>query len=89
MPAGKDKSRSKRIVAKKTPGNKNVIHRIARKPSKAQCGMCGVQLSGVPRATKAELNNMPKTQKRPERPFGGVLCSACSRTIIVQEARED
>lgn len=26
--------------------------------------------------------NLPKTHKRPERPYGGVLCSACTRDTI-------
>lgn len=88
MPAGKHKSGSLREVKKKTPGGRNVTHYERRKPSKAQCGMCGVQLSGVPRATKAELASIPKTSKRPERPFGGVLCSACMRRVVIQENRE-
>jgi large subunit ribosomal protein L34e len=87
MPEGKLKSRSKRRVFKRTPGAKTVKHFIAKKPAKATCGMCGKPLSGVPRATKAQLNNMPKTQKRPERPFGGVLCTICSRIVIKEESR--
>jgi uncharacterized Zn finger protein (UPF0148 family) len=31
---------------------------------------------------------MPKTAKRPERVFGGVLCSACSRMTLKAEARD-
>jgi ribosomal protein L34E len=30
---------------------------------------------------------MPKTQKRPERPFGGMLCSACMRRKIITNNR--
>jgi len=33
------------------------------------------------------MRNMPKTKKRPERPFGGVLCSKCSREEIVSRIR--
>jgi large subunit ribosomal protein L34e len=89
MSLGKLKSNSKRKVYRKTPGGKTVIHYRNKKPSQAKCSMCGADLIGVPRATKAQLNNMPKTMKRPERPFGGVLCSACTKIIIKQEVREE
>lgn len=89
MPAGKHKSRSFRRVFRKTPGARTVLHYVRRKPSPAQCSMCGKVLAGVPRATKAELANMPKTQKRPERPFGGVLCSSCSRQVIKADVRSE
>jgi large subunit ribosomal protein L34e len=88
MPSGKHKSNSMRKVFRKTPGGKTVKHYRNKIPSKASCGMCGTELNGVPRLTKAKLNNMPKTQKRPERPFGGVLCSACAKIVIKQEARD-
>ncbi|MBI4983390.1 50S ribosomal protein L34e, partial [Candidatus Woesearchaeota archaeon] len=34
------------------------------------------------------MQNMPKTKKRPQRPYGGVLCSACTRKLLQQRARE-
>jgi large subunit ribosomal protein L34e len=89
MPAGKHKSNSLRKVFKTTPGGRNTVHYVRRKPSKAQCGGCGKALSGVPKENKAKMNNMPKTQKRPERPFGGVLCSSCSKRVIIEESREE
>lgn len=87
MPAGKHRSRSMRRVFRKTPGSRTVKHFKRRKPAPSQCSMCGRNLAGVPRATKAELANMPKTKKRPERPFGGVLCSSCSRQVIKSEIK--
>jgi large subunit ribosomal protein L34e len=59
-----------------------------RKPSNAKCGVCGAILSGVPRERPYKMQKLPKTKKRPERPFGGVLCSACSRRKIMVLARE-
>jgi len=38
----------------------------------------------LPRA----LHSMPKSQKRAERPYGGVLCSACMRRKIIEQARQ-
>ncbi|MFO7710932.1 MAG: 50S ribosomal protein L34e [Candidatus Woesearchaeota archaeon] len=82
MPSGKHKSNAKRKVSKKTPGGRLAVHYEERTPSIAHCAMCGVQLSGVPR----DVSKCTKTQKRPERPFGGVLCSSCSRRVIKEEA---
>ena len=81
------RSRSKRRVFVKTPGSKTVLHFRQRKPSLAKCGSCGTQLKGVPRELPAKMKNMPKSAKRPERPYGGFLCSACTRKKIITGAR--
>lgn len=88
MVSGKHKSRSKRRVYITTPGGKNKISYRQKKPGIAQCAKCGANLSGIPRATKAELVNMPKTKKRPERPYGGNLCSKCFRLTMQEKARK-
>jgi ribosomal protein L34E len=33
------------------------------------------------------LHSMPKTEKRPERPYGGEQCSACMRRMMIEQAR--
>ena len=76
-----------RRVTRKTPGAELVKHFEKRKPSAACCGTCGALLQAVPRARPYEMENMPKSQKRPERAFGGVLCSSCSRREIIKRAR--
>ena len=86
MASGKLKSRSVRIVKKRDP-TKTTTHYVRRKPSKAQCAGCGVYLHGVARAASSKISNMPKTKKRPERPYGGVLCSKCSRKTILSKIR--
>ena len=87
MPRGMHKSRTLRKVFVKTPGGKTTLHYRKRKPSKAICASCKKQLAGVPRERPFKMQNMPKNQKRPERPFGGVLCSSCSRNKIKTDAR--
>ena len=89
MPAPKFRARTYRRVYSKLPGNRVTIHYEKRKPSKAQCGSCGKQLAGVPRERKTKLINMPKTMKRPERPYGGVLCSSCMRKRIKLAVRNN
>ena len=84
---GRYKSRSKRLVYVKTPGGKTVIHYKHKKPSKAQCASCGKVLAGVPHVDAYRLKKMSKTKKRPERPYGGNLCSACMRKKIKEMSR--
>ena len=86
MVSGKFKSRTLRRVKIKTPNSTKIVYKH-RKPAKAICGSCGAILKGVPRARKSEIVNMPKTAKRPERPYGGVLCSKCMRAKIKESVR--
>ncbi len=88
MVSGKHKSRSMRRVYRRTPGGKTVLAYLKRQPSKAVCAGCKKVLPGVPRARPRKMQNMPKTSKRPERPYGGVLCSACTRAKILAKARK-
>lgn len=87
MPQGMFKSGRLRKVFVKTPGGETRIHYRRRKPSKAVCGSCTKPLAGVPRELPSVMRNLPKTAKRPERPFGGVLCSACMRLFFKNKAR--
>jgi large subunit ribosomal protein L34e len=87
MPEGRFKSRTFRRVYVKTPGGRVVVHYRKRKPGKAKCGSCRALLKGVPRERPYKMRSMAKTKKRPERPYGGVLCSKCMREIVIKEAR--
>lgn len=87
MPITKNRSRTLRKVYVKTPGGKTVVHHRKRKPAKAKCSRCGAVLKGVPRERPYKMMTMAKTMKRPERPYGGVLCSRCMRAAIKQKAR--
>ncbi len=88
MVAGSKKSRTLRRVFRKTPGNRVVKHYVKRKPGKAHCASCGDVLKGVPQERAAKMKNMPKSQKRPERPYGGQLCSKCLRLKLKAEIRK-
>lgn len=81
------RNRTFRRVYRKTPGGKVVLQHKRRKPSAAHCAHCGIELLGVPKALPYKMENMPKSQKRPERPYGGVLCSSCARSQIVARTR--
>ena len=87
MPAGRLKSRTLRRVKKVAPGGRNIIHYEKAKPKAATCPVTGEKLKGVPRELPTKMKNMPKTKKRPERPFGGVLSSKASRNVLKNKAR--
>jgi large subunit ribosomal protein L34e len=76
------RSRSLRRTKKKVPGGRLALKFSRKKPKAAKCGKCGKPLSGVPRMRPAQLNKLAKTEKRPERPYGGHLCTECSRKIF-------
>jgi len=82
------RSRTLRREQLRTPGNRSVMHFLKRKPNKAKCAICGKQLSGVPIALPSIFKHFSKTQKRPERKYGGNLCPECSREQIKKQARQ-
>ncbi len=86
MPKGREKSGRFRKIFVKTPG-KTTVHLRERKPSRSICSQCKKPLQGVPRDRPAKVGKLAKTQRRPERPYGGVLCSACTRKVFRAQAR--
>lgn len=87
MVRGMFKSRTLARVFKKTPGGETKVHYNKRKPSHAKCP-CGARLSGVPRERPYVMKSLSKTEKRPDRPYGGNLCSSCTREKIKLQARQ-
>lgn len=88
MPAPRQRSRSLRKIYRKVPGGRVSLHYKKKKPKSARCSSCGAVLKGVPRELPYKMRTMTKTKKRPERPFGGVLCSRCMRIKILEKARQ-
>ena len=71
----------------RVPGGKTVQHYAKRKPAGARCGSCGSALKGTPRERPLKMRKLALTMKRPERPYGGNLCSKCMRSLIIGKAR--
>lgn len=67
-------------VKKRTPGGRTTIHFRKRKPSPAKCGKCGTKLNRA-RLNPTQLRKLPKTKKRPERPYPE-LCPRCMREKV-------
>ena len=74
------RTRSLRRKQVRTPGGRLVIHYKKRRPKIAHCATCKKPLKGIPRERPYIMHKLPKTKKRPERPYGGILCSAQSHT---------
>ena len=87
MPQGRYRSRSYKRTFKKTPGGKTVLRYKKKLPNKHVCAECGKQLHAVPRGRPYQIRKLSKSKKRPNRPYGGYLCSECARRLFKQEAR--
>lgn len=81
------RSRRHRRVKVRTPGGEVKVVYKKKKPGKAECANCGAVLKGVPRERPYKMRKKAKTERRPERPYGGVLCARCTRELMVEKAR--
>uniref|UniRef100_A0A7J2TZH9 Large ribosomal subunit protein eL34 n=1 Tax=Ignisphaera aggregans TaxID=334771 RepID=A0A7J2TZH9_9CREN len=80
------RSRSCKRIRRRTPGSRTVTHYERRKRTLMRCARCGAILNGLP-TTDHLRRNLPKTSKRPERMFGGFLCSRCLREVLKNVVR--
>lgn len=85
MPRGSERSRSKRRVQVRAPSGETRQRYVRRAPSKPTCPS-GRPLPGTARGTKTQVNAMSKTERRPSRPYGGVLSSPVMRSVMVERA---
>jgi len=76
------RSRSEKRRRVRTPGKKLVTHYKKKKSGIARCAVCKKPLHGVPRLNPSEMRKLSKSKKRPERPYGGNLCSKCMRDLF-------
>jgi large subunit ribosomal protein L34e len=87
MPRPSLRSRTlRRIHVRTTKGSKLVYAK--RKPKKAHCAVCKQVLHGVASARPYKMSKMSKTEKRPDRPYAGQLCSKCMRLKIKSKITE-
>ena len=78
----KPKDRVKKKVFRRTPGG--ALRQFTKRAIKhiPHCGICKCELQ----ATKC-TRLLRKTEKRPERPFGGNLCHKCSERVVLYRTR--
>lgn len=75
-------------IRRKTPTGKVKIVERRKKPRIAKCAICRSPLHGVPRKIPAEMRKLALSERRPNRPYGGHLCSKCAREILKGKVRE-
>jgi len=63
----------------RTPGGRLVWRPVEFKRGEAKCAWCHGTLHGTPALSKTEIRKLPKSSRRPERPYGGYLCPRCLR----------
>ncbi|QGA54535.1 50S ribosomal protein L34e [Sulfolobus sp. E5-1-F] len=85
MPKPALRSRSLRRIYMKLPSGKTVIHYERKKNDIAKCAICKKPLHGV---KTNFLHKYSKSEKRPERPFGGYLCSSCLAQLLKATVRQ-
>jgi len=65
----------------KTPKGNIKIRKVKKRPNKAKCPVCRNFLLGV------SSRKGTKTQRRPSRVFGGMLCNGCVTRVITEAAK--
>ena len=80
--------KSMKRVRKKTVTGRNVFVYRKNRVSGSVCGNCGKELHGMPKLNKSLLAKLSKTEKRPNRKFGGYYCARCTKEILKVEARK-
>ena len=85
MRPGKQKSNTFRSIKKRLPSGKLTTHYVKRRHNPVRCAETGQILPGVARNS----DKASKSQKRPERPYGGVLSSKALRRKIIQKSRSE
>ncbi len=85
MPKGSEKSRSKRRVQVRAPSGETRQRYVRRKEGAATCPS-GRPLPGTARGNKTDVASLGRTERRPSRPFGGVLSSPVMRSVMIERA---
>jgi large subunit ribosomal protein L34e len=78
-------SKKMRKIKVKAPSGRTIISSKRKKPAYSKCRLCGERLNR-PKMSVKMLKNLPKTKKRPERPFPE-LCSRCMRDHFKSKTR--
>jgi large subunit ribosomal protein L34e len=75
-------------VRVRVPSGKVVVRKKWKKAAPAKCAVCGKPLQAIPRLRQAEMRKLPKSKRKPERPYGGYLCAECMKEIFREKARK-
>jgi large subunit ribosomal protein L34e len=68
----------------RTPSGRLVWRPVEFKRGEAKCAWCHGELHGTLALPKTEMRRIPKSSRRPERPYGGYLCPKCLKSGFVR-----
>ncbi len=78
----------KKVKYRRTCGGKVSVQKDRKKTSKQTCALCEGILHGVPHGkNKTGVRKLAKSKRRPEVIFGGVLCTKCRKSVIVEAVK--
>ena len=81
------RKRNSRVRTRSSPSGRLSVKRKAHRQAKARCALCDKLLGGVPNPSHSKLAKLSKTQKRPQRIFGGTLCYTCLSQVVKDKVR--
>jgi large subunit ribosomal protein L34e len=82
-------TRTRKNITKRLPGGKSKIFATRKTPKKARCTISGEILHSTPRTKGAKDRTIPKSLRRPERPYGGNLSSRALKNLLIEKARKN
>jgi large subunit ribosomal protein L34e len=82
-------TRSRKNVIKRLPGGKSKIFITKKTPKRARCELTGEILHSTPRSKGSKDRTIPKSLRRPQRPYGGNLSSKALRNLLIEKARKN
>lgn len=72
----------------RTPSGRLVWRPVEFKRGEAKCAWCHGELHGTPALPKAKIRRLAKSSRRPERPYGGYICSKCLKSGVIRAVVE-
>ncbi|NWF95296.1 MAG: 50S ribosomal protein L34e [Candidatus Thorarchaeota archaeon] len=85
-PGALTRSRANRKV--KTPGGRVVVHRRKIYSTRGKCALSSRPLQ-MPRESRQDrLIRASHSSKRPNRPYGGMICASALKREIIKRVRE-
>ena len=81
------RSTSTKIRCRRSPSGRPLRLVKPKKPGAVHCALCGKIMQAIPRRSQAQMAKLSKTEKRPERVYGGVLCASCTQQIVKEKTR--
>lgn len=87
MTSPRDNTKSAIWSKTRVPSGESRLFIKRKKVNAAHCAVCKTELSGVPSKRSYEMRKLAKTEKRPERMYGGVLCGNCVKEKLKAAVR--